>query len=221
MILACVRTGAKYPFGYVVKLRNMIERHTGGRLDVRLVCLTDQPERCRGVDFIDISDEKLPGWWAKMALFKFNWRSGHRVVFLDLDTVIVGSLIPLLHVDLHPFRFGICDNFARLAGSTNWPCKYNSSVMVLDAQMDDVLWRRFNAQRGLMEANARYGDQMVIEHLIYPDAVLLQHRLPAGYFLNYRNLTEEPPQWPTAIVNFGGKSRPHNSPLQWVKQSWT
>jgi len=216
MIIACVRTGTKYPFEYVVKLRNMVERHAGD-LAYRFVCLTDQLERCFGIEFIDISSEGLPGWWGKMTLLKWHWRRMQRVVYLDLDTVIVGDLAPLCRVQLQS-GLGICDNFARLAGAVNWPCKYNSSVMVIDAIFGEGLWREFNESRQMMESIGRYGDQMAIERL-YPNADLLQSLLPPGYFLNYRNLSESiPPE--AAIINFGGRSRPHNCNLAWVQKAW-
>ncbi len=216
MIIACVRTGSKYSFDYVERLRNMVERHLVGQF--RMVCLTDQPERCEGVEFWDITSIGLPGWWAKMILFQGEWRQMHRVVFLDLDTVVIGNLAPLCAVALGYNGFGICENFTRLAGNTGWPCKYNSSVMVLDSSLDDGVWRVFNARRSLIERHNRYGDQMAIEEL-RPNATLLQRVLPVGYFHNYRNLTmTAPPN--AAIVNFGGRHKPANCDIPWVRQAW-
>src|SRR5262245_43788508 len=112
MIIACVRTGLIYPFEYVVKLRNMVSRHF--RLPYTFYCLTDQPERCEGVGFIDVTKLGLPGWWAKMVLFEPQWRSNNDVIYFDLDTVVIGDLTPLADV---PGEFAICENFARLAGT--------------------------------------------------------------------------------------------------------
>ena len=53
LIVACVRTGTRYDFSYVTKLRNMVARNLD--LPYTMVCLTDQPERCTGVAFVDIS----------------------------------------------------------------------------------------------------------------------------------------------------------------------
>ena len=70
LTFACVHTGG--PFNPVVKLRDAIWRH--GRQPYDLVCLSDQPERCEGVNFIDISGSGLTGWWGRMLLFEPQWR---------------------------------------------------------------------------------------------------------------------------------------------------
>ena len=213
LIIACVRTGTLYGMDYVAKLRNMVARHL--TRPHTMVCLTDQPERCEGMVFIDVTDIGLKGWWAKMILFAPDWRGLTKVVYLDLDTVIIGNLLPLTAV---AGEFAICESFARLAGA-NYPCQYNSSVMVIGGGMMTHIWRRFEQQRTqLMAKHDRYGDQKVIEEL-YPYAAYLQDWLPEGYFCNYRNLTDHPPKG-ASIINFGGQHRPHNCPIRWVQEAW-
>ena len=135
VIVACVRTGLIYPFEYVTKLRNMVTRNL--RIEHRIVCLTDQPERCEWVDFVDITALDLNGWWGKMALFEPAWRGRSQIIFLDLDTLVIGNLSPLLAVP---------DEFAILASPVggSYPCKFNSSVMVIGPGRCDHIWRRFD-----------------------------------------------------------------------------
>lgn len=216
MIVACVRTGTKYPFDYVMKLRNMVERHMGGT-PYTMVCLTDQPDRCYGVEFIDITSERLPGWWAKMALLKWGWRATSRVLFFDLDTVIIRSLKPLATVRLKR-GFGLPENFTRLSGNLKWPCKYSSAVMVIDPIFSERVWKDFDKNRRLMDSIGRYGDQLAIEQL-YPNAELLQELLPPNYFMSYRALSIHVPN-DVAIINFGGSHRPHNCGIPWVQNAW-
>lgn len=215
LIVACVRSGERYGIEYVERLAKMVKRHLP--LEHTFVCLTDQPDRCDGVDFLDMSFTKLPGWWMKMALFRSAWRYDRRVLFFDLDTVVIGDITMLAQLDV---RFGISLNFARAFGATSWPCNYASSTMVLGPDLDDDVWYRFEKDASrLMIQFERTGDQHVIENF-YPRATILQTKLPRDYLLNYRAIGPNKPTGSSVIV-FGGKSKPHNSAHQWVRDEWT
>jgi len=210
--VACVRTGNKYGMNYVTKLRNMVARHL---TDYELVCLTDQPEQCSGVSFINISEIGLTGWWAKMLLFSTEWREQSRVIYLDLDIVVCGDLKPLTEVTA---EFAILRSPVHEAGNLKYPCRYNSSVMVLREGMTDFIWRKFSRARDSLIADCgNYGDQLAIERL-YPDAVLLHEVLPKGFITNYRNLTMIKP--PSSIITFGGAHKPDNCDIPWVQKEW-
>jgi hypothetical protein len=213
-IVAIVRTGEKFSFDYVERMRNMVARHM--HRDYELVCLTDQPERCDDVGFVDIGALNLPGWWAKMALFAPEWRGRHRVVYLDLDTVIIRDVSELVDV---PGEFSTCENFTRLAGNHAYPCRYNSSVMVIGGGMASYIWTTFDRERvAYMTESDPYGDQRAIE-LIVPDAPFLQSLVRPNFFLNYRNLTAHKPAH-AAVINFGGRNKPHACDIGWVQEEW-
>lgn len=212
MIVACVRTGTSYHFEYVTKLRNMVARHLHCRYE--MVCLTDQPERCEGINFIDVAEIGLKSWWAKLILFAPEWRALHKVVYCDLDTVIIKDITPLAGV---PGEFSILESPVRREG-IDYPCKYNSSVMVIGGGQCEFMWAKFEARRAaLIELAGNYGDQKVIEEL-YPEAQLLNQLMPKGFFCNYRHLTMHQPR--SAIINFGGKHKPHVCPIPWVQEAW-
>jgi hypothetical protein len=212
MIIACVRTGSVYPFKYVIAMRNMIARHM--REPYTLVCLTDQPETCDGVTFISTRETGLPGWWAKLLIFEPTWREQNKVIFFDLDTVIINDITPLADV---PGEFSILQSPVHLAGNTAYPCRYNSSVMVIGGGKCGFVWHRFERMREeMMTRHARYGDQQCIEAL-YSDAPFLQDLLP-GFFFNYRYLTDQMPD--AAVVNFGGRNKPANCEVAWVQREW-
>jgi len=214
-IIACVRTGERYGMEYVTKLRNMVSRCFPQKH--RMVCLTDQPDRCSDVDFVDVTALDLKGWWAKMALFAPEWRGQEKVIYLDLDTVLINEITPLAGV---PGEFSICENFTRLHGRTSYPCKYNSSVMVIGGGKCSFVWDRFDRDRHrLLSKHERYGDQAAIEEL-YPDAPFLQRFVPEGFFVNYRLLTMIKPRLPAAVINFGGSNKPENCSIPWVRESW-
>lgn len=215
MIVACVRTGTKYGPEYVERLAAGVARHLDR--SYRFVCLTDQADRIAGVENYDIAPTGLKGWWGKMALFEFGARMGERVVYLDLDTVVVGDLAPLSDLDV---EFGICGSFTRAAGNAKWPCRYGSCVMTFGPRIADNIWTAFRKapDRHVAEAGT-YGDQYTIERLA-PAATLLQDALPPGFFLGYRDLTGRRPAG-CSLVIFAGSSKPHTCDELWIKDAWT
>ncbi len=213
--VACVRTGTKYPIEHVEILRNMVARHLPG--EYRFVCFTNMDDEIDGVENVHI--DRLPRWWGKMALFIPAAR-GHdqRCLYLDLDTVIVGDLTPFAEYD---GPFAICENFTRLAGNTDWPCRYGSCAMSFPAGWGQDLFDTFWKDSVQWMRDCPKGDQEAIEKL-HPDAVFLQDVLPDGFFLNKRDLDDHPEGPPpgTAVVTFGGKVQTASSDVPWIKSAW-
>lgn len=219
LTFACVRMGKRYGPEYVTRLCRGIARHMPSEIPYSFTCLTDQPEQYEGVLCVR-PPVGLQGWWAKLALFMHAWRSEHRVVYLDLDTVPIGPLRPLIAVSA---PFAICENFTRLAGHPTWPCKYGSCVMVLNPSYGGKLWHDAKAitdDPEQFKRFERYGDQHLIE-ACDSDAVLLQRHLPAGFFVNYRHLplhVNKPRDG--SLIIFGGSHKPHNCATDWVRKEW-
>ena len=216
MIVASVWTGKKYEMVYVRKLYSMVTKHLPQVF--RAVCLTDHDEVPLGVERVDISRHHLPQWWGKMALFDPVWRQDETVLYLDLDTVIVGSLTVLANVR----DFAICESFVLAGGHPNWPCRYGSCVMVLGPKTPTDVFTRFMGNRSsLVQQAGQYGDQKVIEILV-PDATLLQHELPTGFFMDRRELLLHKKVKPqaTSVVAFAGPLRPANCDIPWIQEAW-
>lgn len=74
---------------YVVRLKRMVARNL--KTPHRFVCFTD--EDIPGIDCLALRLD-LPGWWSKIELFR--WNAGCRLLYLDLDVLITGSLDELL-----------------------------------------------------------------------------------------------------------------------------
>jgi len=216
LTIACVWTGDKYPLTYVKRLRNMVHRNLEGPF--RFICLTDHKITpvVAGVEFVDISLLKLPGWWAKMALFDPLIRGPGRCVYFDLDTVVVSSLQPLAD---YSGDFAICQNFTRLAGNTKWPCDYGSCVMSFPDDWGSVIYSRFINNAPAMMRRCPRGDQQAIEQL-YKGAVYLQDVCPPGFFVGRRDFShgELPPG--ASVMIFAGKNKPQGSTLWWVRDHW-
>lgn len=84
--------------------------------------------------FVCVDDSPLPGWWAKIDLFKPGRFSGH-VLYLDLDVTVTGNLDDLAD---YPGEFVICRDWGRFG--------YNSSVMAWNAGAMDKLYTDFKPE---------------------------------------------------------------------------
>jgi hypothetical protein len=218
-IIACVRTGSKYPVAYVHRLRAMVRRYFVHAH--RFVVLTDKPNELAGYETVAIGDHRLIGWWGKMKLFDTSWRAGARVIYFDLDTVVIGDITPLERT-ADKDGFAICGNFTRAAGHASYPCRYGSCVMTMGRNFGDDVWRGFEPDaQEWMRRCAQYGDQRVIE-LLHPRATLLQDVTPPGFFMSYRDLDLHPDRAPRgcSVIAFGGMRKPDNCDVSWVKQAW-
>ncbi len=194
----------------------MVQRHL--TLPHRFVCATDDPS---GLD-AGIGTVPLPpglvGYWNKVSLFKAGlFEPGNRILYLDLDVVVVAS-IDFLHQgsgELHAIR--------------NWRTKsgaFNSSVMYFEAGRYDFVFDRFLPQAA--EVVARHiGDQdwiceQVPEAKSFPVGKIVSYKkdLNAHIFLAAKKLgldflkaphfmTVSPPPG-ASIVVFHGKPDPED-----------
>lgn len=151
LTVACVRVKANvpYPLHYVTRLQAMVARHL--RRPHRFACLTDRPwELPPTIASVPIgSTAHLPGWWAKVELFNPAHALGDRVLYLDLDTLIVADLDPIVD---YPSPFALVPHAGTFRGRDGLAVvpRFNSSVMVWDAGVPDHLftdWRRAVAHR--------------------------------------------------------------------------
>ena len=141
------RCGEPYTVAYVERLRNMVARHLS--LPHRFVCMTDTPERLpAGIDRVPVKRFRtLLPWWLKLKLFSDAMGWSGRLLYLDLDVVVVGSLDEIATFP-RPFALlpDMAPNFPR-SRKAPWlkvVHRYNSSVMVLDAGTRPELWSDWN-----------------------------------------------------------------------------
>jgi len=80
----CVLNGTKYTDEDVHILRGMVDCNLAQ--PHRFICLSDRP--VAGVTCL-IPTEKWPGWWMKLALFRY---AEGQNLYLDLDSVVIGNL---------------------------------------------------------------------------------------------------------------------------------
>ena len=136
-------------------LARMVRRHY--RTDVRVVCVTDEPEG------IDTSVEIIPAWndfahvpsphgekqpscYRRLRAFHPDVGQvfGERFVSMDLDCVIVGDMTPLWERD---------EDFV-IWGDTGPRTLYNGSMFLMTAGARPQVWERFNPESSPMTSKS-------------------------------------------------------------------
>jgi hypothetical protein len=93
LTIACVlKNGGDYDSSYVRHLFKQCRRQI--ELPFNFVCFTDKENdfAWEGLQRVHLS-YGLNGWWSKLEVFRLK---GQPVLYLDLDTVLAGSLDPLI-----------------------------------------------------------------------------------------------------------------------------
>lgn len=206
--VVCVQTGNYLGRGveYVRKLRRQVRQHL--TLPHEWFVVTDEPASlypgmvCRPA--------KLPGWWEKLHLFKRGMFPDGRVLFLDLDTFIVGNIDDIAAVDA---PFATLRDFWRPEG-------LGPAVMLWRTDAVLGIWEEFIATGGVM--THPQGDQGFLENMdqgrFRKNAVILQDRFP-GRIVSYKTHCTSGIPDGASVVCFHGKPRPHEA-NSWVKEYW-
>jgi len=148
----CVRFGNKYGADYVVKLRNMVERHL--TLPYTFHCLTDDPRPLQGVNSIVQKNKGYAkGWWHKVQMFDPHLPISGKILYLDLDVIVCNSLDKFFTVYPNDF-LGIRDFNRKF--HTNFQY-LNSSVMHFSAGTQTHIYNMFQANPS--NAMRMQGDQ--------------------------------------------------------------
>jgi hypothetical protein len=143
LTVACLKWGTKYSVDYVNILYSMVQRHLSA--PHRFVCLTDDPTgiACETLPIVP----NLPTWWGKLTLF--NHPLPGRILYLDLDTVIVDGIDGFAAYD---GPFCLIKPFYRDRG-------FASGVMSIAPDFGRHVWEKFarNPQAAI-DSCRRYAD---------------------------------------------------------------
>lgn len=222
--------GGKYTPDYVVKLaagvrRNLQEPH-------RFILISggddNGPTECSAFgnlvdDIYGIMDPdllKVPGCFARLRMFDPDWQKcigvDDRLVCLDLDMVITGSLDPLFY-RAEPFMI-------LLGANASNPCPYNGSVMMLRRGAHPEVWSDFSLKKAAKIPFHSYPDDQGWLHHKIPKASGWKVGAQSGIF-GFKK-----PGWPdksldlppgARIVSFFGSRDPSQyTSLDWVKANW-
>lgn len=210
--VVCLFVKGEYPYTveYVQRLYEGVSRHLAQPF--RFVCLTDRvDEMPAGVEGLHV--ERLPGcfaFWTKLRMFDASLGWTGRLLALDLDTLIVGPLDPI--VDYPATFVAATDSLAPtldgppvrgVKGGKMWRPRVQTSVFAWDAGVGDALWAFWRPEI----AAQYYTDQDWIGEL-YPDLPVL----PVSWT---PRISQARPPWPEAKVVFVKKPKNHLAAAQW------
>lgn len=207
----CLKAGTAYGPEYVNILRDMVARNLPAGYPGRFVCLTDDPSGLEdGIETLPLPDD-LERWWGKLYLFKRGlFEDGTRLVFMDLDTVIVGRLD-----DIAGYR----GRFATLRDFMI-PQRLGPAIMAWEAGSVAKIWEGWEA---LGKPRHQMGDLWWLNTLdgglFASQADILQDLYPKSFCSFKVHCAPYPPK-SARVVCFHGEPRPHNANVEWVKRVW-
>lgn len=187
----------------------------GGVEEFEFHCITDREpggDEWMWLMRLGITPRKIQtarkGWWQKIQLFSpHQFFPEQRVLYLDLDVVIVGSLKNILKTD---DAFVMIENF----GPNRWQAAHNSSAMLWTVgEGERRIWDEFTDD----VPEKLHGDQCWIWRC-QTDARI--KNWPKPFIKSYKydvlhskpvNLTE------TAIIVYHGEPKPHQLNDHWSK----
>jgi len=204
---------------YVNRLYDMVSRNLPEGFEARFICFTDDATGLNeGITAKPLPVEGLTGWWNKLALFKEGvFDNGDRVIFFDLDTVIVSKLDDIVKYD---GPFAILRDFYRPGG-------LGSAVMAWEVSVAyHQIWDNWNCD-GRPEIPG--GDQAWLELFFTIDGPLrryntltyniLQDLFPDN-FVSYKVHAQHGIPKGARVVCFHGIPRPHHVIGNWVEKVW-
>lgn len=217
--IACVwvRGNVPYSVEYVAKLASMVRRWYNR--PHRFVCLTDQPTELLRLQVHPIripSPAPLAGWWSKMRCFDpLNGLAG-RVLYLDLDTLIMAPLDPIIDF---PAPFALVPHSGTFNGKRGLAVvkRFNSSVMVWDAGPTGRRWSSLWLDWSPKVATRLWGDQDFIGEQLPPSVP----SMPAEWFPRLSELKDGGPSSDAKVV-LAKKPKNHVAAqeLAWVAEAW-
>ena len=202
--------GSKYKWDHVRRLQRMVHEHLP--LRHRLTVLTDDVRagKCATgseVEVRSVDHDLIPlgNAYPKLRVFDPHFPAD-RILALDLDVTIVGSLLPIV-ARSEPLVLLPEFDYEPRAGRIR--CHYNTSVMLLDVGAAPDVWRGFRGTPHLAAAmmRGRIGsDQAWVSHCLGPDVPTFG---PEAGIRSYRFDVRPNGRRPTdIIICYHGKPKP-------------
>lgn len=209
--IVCLNAGNYQGRGsdYVTILHDMVTRNLPDGFAGKFVCFTDDDAASypASIDVRPLPNPELTGWWHKLSLFRDGlFPDGDRIVYLDLDTLIVG---PLDEIVAYDGAFAILRDFYR-------PDGLQSSVMAWQANTMFPIWEAWIGD-GMAELPG--GDQAVIEKALYGAPALWQDMFP-DEFVSFKQHAVLGIPIGAKVCVFHGEPRPHEITKDWVPKVW-
>jgi len=231
--IACVlNPSPDFDRDYVERLRAGVQRNISTRYN--FVCLSPFDPGLAGVRWIKINP-RLPGWWAKIELLALPGP----MLYLDLDTVVVGDLDPLVaHIAESKQAWMLRD----LGGGRKLECGVMGWSFPESERFQKLHWRFFNELREFLPgvgsreqaAMRDYDDRVWANDEDWLRAQIGKYGIPVGvlqeqvagiysYKLDVERLGGVPDD--AVLICFHGIPRPRDlagekKVPQWLKENW-
>jgi tetratricopeptide (TPR) repeat protein len=208
--VVCVKYGTKYGSDYVNKLYHGVQKNL--TCPHKFICYTEDPS---GLDKeIEIAplQKGFDGWWNKASIFNNCFPEGTKVIYIDLDMIIVGNINYLAD---SPYAFATLstkDLHCELAQEG-----YNSSIIVysppLFQEICDFLKNYYSEVTKVLVRFDYYLEMMI------KNSALLQDVFPNKIVDYVMKCTKSLPVGST-IVCFPRTPKPHQLNDPWILQNW-
>jgi len=210
-VVCVLKSGGDYDIRYVEHLRNALSRNITVPYD--LTCFTDMDISLDGVRIVQL-DRNLAGWWSKVEIFREGIFDSNNIVYLDLDTVILGNIDDLLRLNSDFFALTPWNKKSRSNGL------FASGIMIWDNGTCNFIFDEFDPD---LVSRFKMGDQEYFHSKLKLKGI--QYKSLQNYFAGIysykRNCRHELPK-NARVICFHGRPRPHAivEELDWVKQNW-
>lgn len=213
----CLKWGTKYSAEYVNRLAASLRRHAAVP-HLKVVCYTDDAAGlAAGVEARPLPGG-MPGWWNKALLFALSAdERDTRFVFVDLDTVVVGDMTPLLSYD-GPFAVLGTDGMANEGRSGG----FNSSLMLWRGGWGCRIGTELLARRRAVLGAVHRFDHWL--EMVVPGAERLESRFPGmvGEYVSDCAAGGGSPPPERGLVTFPLHPKPHHvaAGAEWIRRHW-
>lgn len=183
------------------------------------VCFTDQPNAVKHIarPIVVKAPTGRNCWWAKLEAYNPAHQLTGRVLYLDLDTMVIGPLAPILD---YPAAFALApDGAPNFHGSHGLTLvkKFNGSVIVLDGGSQTDLYTKWSRA----QMSRLWSDQdWIAEQAPHAQAMPIEWFPRLSAFAPFSSVA---PEWPAAgKVLLTKKPKNHDAAKRypWFAQQW-
>lgn len=197
---------------YVARLREGVRKHL--TLPHRFIVYADNPDRLPGYDVRPLNPPSWKGCLPKIYVHGPEAALEGRVLLLDLDNVITGSLDEIAAYD------GPLCVRAWFAGWDRGEVVADGDMIAFEAGAPEsrCLWDALASDPMGVEDETGGRERFLIRGMVKPD---LWQQIVPGQIVSYKNhvIGRELPE-DARIVSFHGHPRPHTIKDKWLKEAW-
>lgn len=202
---------------YAFRLHRGVTRHLS--IPHEFICFADDPERLKGAPF-EVRPLKATSWMGCLPkLYVYSKEAGlsGRVLLLDLDNVITGSLD-----DIAAYSGPMCVRAwfrgwdQGMRDKEKHPELIDGDMIAFDASQCRHLWDEFDPESAECETGGR--ERWYLRNRVTPD--LWQEIVP-GQIVSWKNhMRNGVVPEDARIVSMHGDPRPHKLNQDWIRGHW-